>query len=88
MPEHDRLSSLVLAHWQRYHPKMLRQLQQENRLEQELEKTAQEFSDLLFNLISVKKMEYHQAWEIAIDQILLPEESSSTSQKDPRATSA
>jgi hypothetical protein len=75
----DRISGLILAHWSRYHPKMLLQLQQENRLERELEETAERFSSLLFELISVKKMEYHQAWEIAINEMLLPEESSSTS---------
>ena len=57
---------------------MLAQFQQENRLEQELEETAERFTDLLYDLVSVKKMEYHQAWEMAISEILLPEESSST----------
>jgi hypothetical protein len=79
MSDHDRHSSLILTHWSRYHPKMLAQLRQENRLQQTLEETAQRFADILYDLVSVKKMQYHQSWEIAIDQILLPEESSSTS---------
>jgi hypothetical protein len=85
----DRLSKLILVHWQLYHPKMLLRLQQENRLKQALEETAEQFSDLLYDLIS-RGMEYHQAWELAIDQMLLPEESTSTSspRKDPPATSA
>jgi hypothetical protein len=89
MPEHDRLSSLILEHWSRYHPRMLAQLRQEKRLEQVLEETAQQFSDLLYDLVSVKKMEYHQAWELAIQQFLLPEESSlsPSRKKDPPATS-
>ena len=78
MEDHDRLSSLILEHWSRYHPKMLAQLRQQNRLEQTLEETAERFTDLLYDLVSVKKMEYHQAWELAIQEILLPEESSST----------
>jgi hypothetical protein len=75
MPDHDRLSSLILEHWSRYHPKMLFQLQHENRLQQALEETAQRFTDILYDLVSVRKMEYHQAWEMAINEILLPEES-------------
>ena len=89
MPDHDRLTSLILEHWSRYHPKMLRDLQQQDRLQQTLQETAERFTDILHNLISVHKMEYHQAWEMAIDEILLPEESSSTSSRkqNPPATS-
>jgi hypothetical protein len=76
MEDHDRLSSLILLHWSRYHPKMLAELQQENRLQQVLEETAERFTDILYNLTAVKKLEHHQAWEIAINEILLPEESS------------
>jgi hypothetical protein len=65
--------------WSRYHPKMLLQLQRDNWLQQTLEETAQQFTDLLYEMVSVRKMEYHQAWEIAMSEILLPEESSSTS---------
>jgi hypothetical protein len=59
-----------------------------NRLQQTLEETAERFTDILYELVSVKKMEYHQAWEIAINEILLPEESSSTNPStSPPATS-
>jgi hypothetical protein len=75
MPERDRISSLILDHWSRCHPKMTAQLRQENRLEQSLRETAERFADLLYQLVSVKKMEYNQAWEMAIAEFLLPEES-------------
>ncbi len=78
MPDRDRLSSLILEHWSRYHPSMLARLQQENQLEETLRETAERFADLLYDLTSVRKMEYHQAWELAIQEILLPEESRST----------
>jgi len=78
MPDRDRLSSLILENWSLYHPLMLAQLRQQNRLEQTLKETTERFADLLYDLVSVKKMEYHQAWELAINQFLLPEESSST----------
>jgi hypothetical protein len=83
MAEHDRLSSLVLAHWSRYQPKMLRQLRQENRLPQALEATAQQMADLLYDLTMVKKMEHHQAWEMMLNEFLLPGESSSTANPSP-----
>jgi hypothetical protein len=79
MPDHDRLSNLVLKHWSLYHPSMLAQLSRENRLQEELEKTTERFAELLYDLVSVKKIEHHQAWELAIDEILRPEESFSTS---------
>ena len=66
---------------------MLVQLKRENRLEKVLEETAEQFTDLLYQLVSVEKMEYHQAWEIAVDQFLLPEESSSKSRSSPPAIS-
>jgi hypothetical protein len=78
MKDQDRLSSLILEHWSRYHPKMLADLRRHHRLQQTLDETAERFADLLYDLVSVKKMEYHQAWEIAIREILLPEESHST----------
>jgi hypothetical protein len=78
MQNHDRLSNLILEHWSRYHPSMLAQLKREGRLERELEKTAQAFADHLCELIAVQKMAYHEAWELTVDQFLLPEETSPT----------
>jgi len=92
---YDRISNIILTHWQKYHPKMVAQFQQENRLEEELERTAQQATDLHFQLRVVQKMGYQEAWEIVVEQFLLPEEpeeeeSSSTSWNlpDPPATSA
>lgn len=78
MPDRDRLSSLILDHWSRYHPSMLARFQQEDQLEEALKETAERCADLLYDLTSVRKMEYHRAWELAIQEILLPEEPSST----------
>jgi hypothetical protein len=78
MSDHDRLSSLILAHWNRYQPSMLSRLRRENRLATALEETARQMSDLMYELVSVRRMEYGQAWEIATAQFLLPEEESSS----------
>ena len=69
MEDHDHLSSLILAHWSRYHPRMLAELRQQNLLEQTLEETADRFAEILYDLTSVRKMEYHQAWEIAVREM-------------------
>lgn len=92
---YDNISHIILSHWRKYRPKMVAQLQKENRLEAELEATAQQATDLHYHLTVVQKMGYSEAREIVVEQFLLPEEpeeeeSSSTSQNlpDPPATSA
>jgi len=89
MAEHDRLSSLILTHWSRCQPKMLAQLRRQHRLETALQETADRMTDFLYELVSVKKMEHHQAWEMMLNEFLLPEESSSTTilRPAPPATS-
>jgi hypothetical protein len=79
MADRDRLTSLILEHWTRYRPSMLQELRRENRLEMALHETAEQMSDLFYELVSLKKMEPVQAWEIAIREMLLPEEPSPTS---------
>lgn len=78
MQDQPSLSNLILKHWCRYRPSMVEELRRENRLETALAETTDQFSELLYQLLSVRKMEYHQAWEIAVEQFLLPEESFST----------
>ena len=75
MADHDRLSSLILEHWSLYHPKMLAELRRQNQRQQTLEETAERFTDILYELVSVKKLEHNRAWELAIQEILLAEES-------------
>ena len=81
MSELDSLRNLVLTYWQNHNPALLAELQRENRLETVLEAEAERLNDLLYELEVVQKMSHPAAWEIAVDQILLPgpeEESSST----------
>ena len=91
MPDHDRLSNLILSHWCLYQPSMVDSLRQENQLESALHDTAEQMGNRLYELISVRKMEHHQAWELVIQEFLRPEESSSTSSpslnQSPRVTS-
>ncbi len=86
------LQNLILKHWQQHHPRMLAQFQRENRLEEEVTKTAQQFDDLMYRLVIEQKMDYQAAWEIAIDQFLLPEDESlfpnQNQEQSPPETSA
>ena len=84
MPDHDRLSSLILEHWSRYQPLMLKWLREQKMLETALSDTAEQMSDRLYELVSVRGMEYNQAWELVIHEFLLPEESSPTSSPNPQ----
>lgn len=74
MKSHDKISDIILKHWQNYHPKMLAQFQSENRLEAEVQATAEQFAELLYELNVKQKMDYSKAWEMAREQFLLPEE--------------
>jgi hypothetical protein len=83
VPDHDRLSNLILSHWCLYQPSMVDWLRQEKLLESALEETAERMSDRLYDLISVRKMDHHQAWELAIREFLSAEELSSTPSPSP-----
>src|SRR5204862_3475978 len=74
----NELRSLVLTHWQNYHPTMLAELEKENRLEETLKVTEEQIIDLMYELEVVNKMDRTAAWEIVLDQFFLPEEESSS----------
>ncbi len=71
----DRLTSLILLHWTDYQPSMLAGLRKQNRLEKELELTADQIADLMYELISVSKLEYLEAYEMAMKEYLTVESS-------------
>jgi hypothetical protein len=73
--------NLLLTHWRAYHPTMYQEMVQANTLEAMLDAAALRLDELLYTLVVEQQMEYAAAWEIAIEQFLLPEEGSdSTSQ--------
>ena len=72
---------LFLTHWQTYHPTMYQEMVQAGTLEAMLDSAALQLDDLLYTLVVEQQMDYSAAWEIAINQFLLPEEEAvSTSQ--------
>src|SRR5712692_5813901 len=54
----DTFSNLILTHWQQYHQMMLIEFRQEHRKDSELIGAGQQFSDLMYELTAVKKMDY------------------------------
>jgi hypothetical protein len=68
--EQTRLTSLILSHWRTYRPTMVAEMEREGKLAA-AEETV---TDILFEMISVHKMDYLRAWEEAMSMTLLPEE--------------
>jgi hypothetical protein len=65
MDEKNRLREMILSHWCLYRPQMVEDLRRSNQLDQALSETEERTSDLLYDLLSVKKMQYQEAWELA-----------------------
>ena len=68
MDDRNRLGEMIRSHWMLHHPQMVEELRQSNRLEQAIIEAQERTGDLLFELVSVQKMDYHAAWEIATQE--------------------
>src|SRR6266567_4032081 len=75
--QRDTFSSLILTHWHKDQPMMFAKYWQEHRKEAALIGAGQQFSDLMWELTAVKKLEYSSARERAVQQVHLSEEESS-----------
>jgi hypothetical protein len=71
--ERTALAGAILKHWQENCRRMVRDLEQQNRLEQSVFKAQETAGDLLFEPVSVKKMDYPAAWELATREWALPQ---------------
>jgi|SRR5579863_3135163 len=67
------LGEMILRHWREHCPQMVRDLEQKNRLDQALFAAQETTGDLLYELVSVKKMNYPAAWELATQEWALPQ---------------
>src|SRR6266699_6006010 len=54
----DTFSNWILTHWHKNHPLMIAKYRQAHRNEAALIEAGQQFSDLMWELTAVKKMEY------------------------------
>ncbi len=91
MRDNSRFSHLILKHWKQHWPLMVEELERNNRLPEALEQAETLAMDRLYHLLFVEKMQYQSAWEIAMQDWLLPDETSPSSKipqsKPPLATS-
>ena len=65
MDEKNRLREMILSHWQLHRPQMVEELRKSNQLQQAISEAEERTADLLYELLSVKKMQYQEAWELA-----------------------
>jgi hypothetical protein len=65
MKHNSRLSQMILRHWQAHRPQVVQDLRNRKQLQQTLNQAEEQTADLLYELVSVQKMPYQEAWEIA-----------------------
>ena len=70
------LGEKILSHWKEHRPQMVRDLERQNRLDQAVFAAQETTGDLLYELVSVRKMNYPAAWELAAQEWALPESGS------------
>jgi hypothetical protein len=73
MPERNRLTNMIYSHWLTHSPQMVEELTRTNRLEEALTQAEERTADLLYDLISIKKMQYQEAWELATEEWRVPD---------------
>jgi hypothetical protein len=66
MYETNRLGQMILEHWQKHRPQMVAELRKTNQLDRTVYEAQETTGDLLYELVSVQKMDYQAAWEIAM----------------------
>jgi hypothetical protein len=88
MPSSSRFSNMILRHWQTYRPQMVEQLQQSNQLTEAIARAESRAVDLLYEFLNVRKMQYQTAWDLAMQECLLPEEQTSPSTNPSEALTA
>lgn len=72
MYERNRLGQLILEHWQKHRPEMVEELRRANQLDRTVYEAQEATGDLLYELVSVQKMNYQAAWEMAMREWALP----------------
>ena len=83
MNERTALGEAILKHWRENCPQMVRDLEKQHRLEQAVFETQEKTGDLLYELVSVRKMNYQAAWELALQEWALPQSEDLSPQSPP-----
>jgi hypothetical protein len=97
MHEQTRLRQMIERHWQEHCPRMVEELRAHNHLENAITEAEERTAKLLYELTSVRKLEYQVAWEMATrewaflpTEVPLPSSADLTpsQKKNPPVTSA
>jgi hypothetical protein len=72
MPKSTRLRRMIYSRWLKYQPQMVEELTRTNQLAEALRQAEWRTVDLLYELISIKKMQYQSAWELATQEWRMP----------------
>ena len=83
--ERTALFESILKHWREHCPQMVRDLEKQNRLDQAVFETQERTGDLLYELVSVKKMDYQAAWELAMQEWAVPRNEKESEDLPPAA---
>ena len=87
MKERTALGEAILKHWREHCPQMVLKLEKDNRLDQAVFEAQEATGDLLYELVSVKKMDYQAAWEMATREwAFLPGEAPHPPANKPRSS--
>lgn len=78
MQEITRLSNMILQHWRIHRPLMVAQLEKTHQLAQAVSQAEEQATDRLYELLHLRKMQYQEAWELAMEDWLTPEETPSS----------
>jgi hypothetical protein len=81
--QENRLANMILLHWRSHRPQMVAELERSQRLSQAVQEAQERAADLLYEFLSVRKMQFSQAWELAMRECLLPEDSPSSLTPSP-----
>ena len=73
MEETTHLSNLILRHWRIHRPRMVEHLLKTHQLDQAVSEAESRSMDLLYDLLHIRKMDYQEAWELAMAEWLTPE---------------
>ena len=63
MYERNRLGQMILEHWRKHRPQMVEELQTTNQLDPTIYEAQETTGDLLYELVSIQKMDYQAAWQ-------------------------
>jgi hypothetical protein len=78
MHETTHLANLILQHWRIHRPRMVAELQKTHQLAQAVSQAEEQATDRLYELLHLRKMQYQDAWELAMQDWLTPEETPSS----------